>query len=297
MNINYNHYRTFYYVAKYQNITQAATILLTSQSNITRAIKLMESALGCNLFVRSNRGVQLTPEGEKLYSYVRVAIEQLQAGEEELLAEKSMQSGTVSIGTSGLALRCFLLPVLNEFRRKYPNLRLRLANHSTPQAIAALKSGAVEIAMVTTPLGDTKSLVGRAVKKINTVAVGGSAYADLSKKPIDLKTLAKHPIVSVGAHTANYELYVQWFMKHGLQFSPEIEAYTSDQVLPFVRSNLGIGFVPDDLLEEENSENLYRLQLKDPIPARSICFLKKKDQNLSIAARKLEEMIISAAEK
>ncbi len=296
MNINYNHYRIFYYVAKYQNLTQAASILLTSQSNITRAIKLMENDLGCTLFVRSNRGVQLTPEGEKLYSYVRIAIEQLQAGEEELLTEKSMQSGTVSIGTSGLALRCFLMPVLNAFRQKYPNLRLRLSNYSTPQAIAALKNGAVEFALVTTPLGDTKSLIGRAVKKINTVAVGGSAYADLSKKTIDLKTLAKHPIISVGAHTANYELYIQWFMKYGLQFAPEIEAYTSDQVLPFVRSNLGIGFVPDEILEEENSENLYRLKLKEPIPARSICFLKKKDQTLSIAARKLEEMIIAAAE-
>ena len=122
MDINYNHYKIFYYVAKYQNFTQAATILMNSQSNITRTIKVMENELGCTLFVRSNRGVKLTPEGEKLYSHIRIAVEQIQAGEEELTIDKSMTSGTISIGSSGVALRCFLLPILNEFQRRYPKV-------------------------------------------------------------------------------------------------------------------------------------------------------------------------------
>ena len=207
MNTNYNYYRIFYYVAKYGNFTQAADFLMNSQSNITRTVKQLENDLGCTLFVRSNRGVQLTPEGEKLYSYIRVAIEQIQAGEEELSTEKGMQSGTVSIGTSGVALRCFLLPVLKEFRRRYPKVHLRISNHSTPQAIAALKSGAVELALVTTPLGNTKSLKTRYVKKIQTIAVGGTAFADLAKKPLSLQKLSEYPIVSLGAHTANHALY------------------------------------------------------------------------------------------
>ncbi len=296
MNTNYNHYRIFYYVAKYGNFTQAADFLMNSQSNITRTVKQLENDLGCTLFVRSNRGVQLTPEGEKLYSYIRVAIEQIQAGEEELSTEKGMQSGTVSIGTSGVALRCFLLPVLKEFRRRYPKVHLRISNHSTPQAITALKNGAVELALVTTPLGNTKSLKTRYVKKIQTIAVGGTAFADLAKKPISLQKLSEYPIVSLGSHTANYDLYTKWFMRHGLQFSPEIEAYTSDQVLPFIRNNLGIGFVPKEFLEEENSEAVIPLKLKETIPSRSVCFLKRADQTLSIAAKELERMIIAASE-
>jgi DNA-binding transcriptional LysR family regulator len=291
---NYNHYRIFYQVAKNRNLTQAAAFLSTSQSNITRSIKQLENDLGCTLFVRSNRGVQLTPEGEKLYAYVRVAIEQLQAGEDELLTDKSMQNGTVSIGTSGVALRCFLLPILKEFRRRYPNIRLRISNHSTPQAITALKNGAVELALVTTPLGNTKSLKAKTVKNIRTVAVCGSAFSLLAQAPISLEELAKYPIVSLGAHTANYELYTQWFSKYQLRFNPEIEAYTSDQILPFVRNNLGIGFVPEEILEEEMSDHLYRLRLNEPIPSRSICFLKRSDQTLSIAAKELERMILAA---
>lgn len=50
MNINYDYYRIFYFVAKYGNISQAAKLLLNNQPNLTRTIKNLESELGCPLF-------------------------------------------------------------------------------------------------------------------------------------------------------------------------------------------------------------------------------------------------------
>ena len=64
--INYEYYRVFFYVAKYRNFTRASEALLSNQPNITRTVKKLENELGCTLFVRSNRGVTLTPEGERL---------------------------------------------------------------------------------------------------------------------------------------------------------------------------------------------------------------------------------------
>ena len=63
--ISYDSYRVFYYVSKCRSFTQAARQLLTSQPNITRTIRNLESALGCTLFLRSNHGVSLTPEGAR----------------------------------------------------------------------------------------------------------------------------------------------------------------------------------------------------------------------------------------
>lgn len=294
MNINYNYYRVFYYVARQRNFTQAADILMSSQSNVTRTIKLLENELGCSLFVRSNRGVKLTPEGEKLYDHIRIAVEQIQAGEEELSADKSMLSGAISIGVSGVALRCFLLPVLKDFQQKYPRIHLRISNHSTPQAIAALKNGSVEIALVTTPVENHNSLKIKNVKDIHSVAVCGSAFSELTEKTLELSEIAKYPIVSLGPHTMTREFYSEWFMQHGLAFTPEIEASTSDQILPLVQSNLGIGFVPSEFLDEER--NVLQLRLKEPIPIRSVCFLKRAGQTLSIAAKELERMINDAAD-
>ena len=81
MNINYDYYRIFYFVAKYGNISQAAKLLLNNQPNLTRTIKNLESELGCPLFSRTNRGMRLTPEGQKLYEHIKVAIEHIEAGD------------------------------------------------------------------------------------------------------------------------------------------------------------------------------------------------------------------------
>ena len=77
MDISYDYYRIFYYVAKYGNVTQAAKALLNNQPNLTRAIKMLEGELGCPLFIRNNRGMKLTPEGERLFRHVRIAFENI----------------------------------------------------------------------------------------------------------------------------------------------------------------------------------------------------------------------------
>ena len=151
MYISFEYYRIFYYVAKYGSISQAAEALMNNQPNISRTIKNLESELNCTLFVRSRKGVELTPEGEKLYSHVAAAVEQIQYGEEELCLERTLAKGVVTIGASEIALRCYLLPVLKNFRQKYPGVRIRVFNHSTPQAISALKHGLVDLGVVTTP--------------------------------------------------------------------------------------------------------------------------------------------------
>ena len=125
---------------------------------MTRTIHLLEQALGCPLFLRSNRGVTLTPEGELLYGHAAQAMIHLESAEEELIAQTQMHKGTVSIGASEVALRCLLLPVLKQFRRRYPGVQIRVSNHSTPQAIAALQEGLVDFALVTTPLEDLPSI-------------------------------------------------------------------------------------------------------------------------------------------
>ena len=64
MYVDWEYYKIFYYVAKYQNFTKAARVLGSNQPNITHTMNKLEDQLHCVLFIRSNRGVTLTPEGE-----------------------------------------------------------------------------------------------------------------------------------------------------------------------------------------------------------------------------------------
>ena len=114
--------------------TKAAQALNNSQPNITRAMNCLEQQLNTTLFIRTNRGVQLTPEGERLYTHVLSAMEQFQAAEEELADSSGLSHGSVAIGASETALNIFLLDKLKSFHMTYPGIRLKLYNHSTPEA-------------------------------------------------------------------------------------------------------------------------------------------------------------------
>lgn len=294
MNISYDLYRIFYYVAKSRSITQAASRLLSNQPNVTRAVKNLESALGCVLFIRSRQGVKLTPEGEKLFEHVRIAFEHIEVGQEEIAAGKSMQSGTISIGTSDIALRCMLLPVLKKFRSLYPGIRIRVFNYSTPQALEALKDGLVDIAAVTLHTSIPPAFKGNVIKSVEDTAVCSSAYSSLCGRELSLSELEKYPLICLGMHTKTYEFYSEFFANNNVAFSPSIEAATADQILPLVMNDLGIGFVPKLFLERlKQDDNVHIINLKEKIPERNICMIKRADMSLSIAAKKLEEMILN----
>lgn len=291
MYISYDYYRVFYYVAKYGNVSQAAKLLLNNQPNLTRTIRNLESELGCPLFSRTNRGMKLTPEGERLYTHVRIAFEHIEAGEAELTEARNLQTGTVYIAASEVALRCLLLPVLKQYRLLYPGVRIRISNHSTPQAIAALKDGAADIAVVTTPTVHSASLAETVIRPIQEVAVCSSAFPALTDRPVALSELLDYPIISLGPDTKSFAFYSDFFTGHGLPFHPAIEAFTADQILPMVEADLGIGFVPNEFLTPES--RVCRIDLKAQIPERQVVLIKRKGQPLSVAARKLEHMILA----
>ena len=293
MYISYDYYRIFYYVAKCGSFTQAAKILMSNQPNLTRAIKSLEASLGCTLLERSNKGVRLTEDGEKLYENIAVAIEHITAGEELVTANKTLQKGVVSIGATEIALRCFLLPILNKYCTKYPGIRIRIVNVSTPQALAMLKGGLIDICVLTTPFESSAELSERVLKDFCEVPVGGEAFKKLSKgAPLRIADLCKYPIISLGSKTSTYEFYLKLFAQNDVSFSADIEAATADQLLPLIRHNLGIGFVPEEFLEGADARDVYRIPMKSAPPVRSISLVKKKNHLLSLPARELEKMII-----
>lgn len=294
MNLSYDNYRIFYYVAKYQGFTHAALALGNNQPNVTRSIKNLEQALGCKLFVRSNRGVLLTPEGEKLYAHVSLAFQHIQAGEAELIASQSLESGVVTIAASEIALHYCLLHVLKAYRTKYPGVRIRVFNNSSPQAVDVLKNGLADFAVVTASHDFPKTIRRRRIMDVQELPVAGAPFSFLREKSLTLKELAGYPLVGLAPNTSTFDFYSQLFGTQGLNFQPDVEAATADQILPMIKSGLGIGFVPtafaqDDIL----SGNVFVLQLNETIPARPIYFLKRTDQPLSLAAKELETMIVN----
>ena len=292
MYVNCDYYRVFYYVAKYGSLSQAARLLLAGQPNLTRAIRNLEAALGCPLFTRSSRGMRLTPEGERLYAHIRVAFEHIEAGEAELAGSRSPESGTVFLAASEVALRCLLLPVLREYRRRFPGVHLRISNHSTPQAIAALHETTADFAVVTTPAALSPSLTQTRVRPIQEVPVCAPEFAALLGRKVALADLAPYPLITLGAGTTSHSFYAAVFARRGAAFRPAIEAATADQIIPMAEAGLGVGIVPQDFIR--TSDRVRTIELDEPLPPRAVCIVKRKGHPLSVAAKELERMLLAA---
>ena len=118
--------------------------------------------------------------------------------------------------------------------------------------------------------------------------IGGTKYADLASRMQSLRDLNNIPFICLGSDTATRNLYIEFFLNHHLQFSPDMEAATTDQVLPMVEHNLGIGFYPEDLCAGAiTSGSVQPIRLVEPIPEREVCLVWDKGRALSIAAKKL----------
>lgn len=289
--VTFDYYRIFYYVAQYKSFTKAAEILDNNQPNITRCMNILENELECKLFIRSNRGIKLTPEGKQLYQHVSIACKQLQAGESELLKTRMLQSGFVSIGTSETALHLFLLDKLEKFHQTFPNVHLKISNYSTPQAIISLEKGLVDFAVVTTPVNIRKPYVKHSLYKFRELLVAGPKYKDIVQNISSIKDLSSYPFITLGKDSSTRKLHMSYFLEHNTPFHPDIEAATSDQLIPMISHNLGIGFCPENMAAKALEDGaVIPLTISEPLPEREIYVVYDGTQPQSIASKKLIEL-------
>lgn len=293
MDISYDYYKAFYYVAKNLSFTRAAEQLFAEQPNVTRTIKMLEERLGCVLFNRSKRRVALTPEGENLYRHLQIAFEHIRLAEEEITRGKSLRGGTVTIGASETALYGLLLSVLKDFRERYSEVGFKVGNYSSKQAIAALKDGLVDFAVVTTPLDAGEALTVYELKRFREIAVCGNAFSELAEKEVSLETLLRYPVVGLGRSTKTYDFYAERFAERGLPYKADIEVATADQLMPMIACNLGWGFVPEFFVTDDC--NVRQINVAERIPKRSIC-LVLKEKPIGIAAKTLIEELLARRE-
>lgn len=292
MAVSYDYYRIFYYVGKYHSFTRAAKVLGNSQPNVTRSMNNLESELGCRLFLRSPRGITLTPEGEKLYAHIQAAYEHIRAGEAEIADEKDLRSGYLAVGATEVALHSLLLPVLGHFRCAYPGVHIRITNHSTPQAVRAVKNGMVELAVVTTPTGVEKPLQEIKLLPFQDILITGCDFIGHIDKSINLSELLNYPLICLGRDTKTFEFYDSLFSKNGLTLEPDIEAATTDQVIPMVKNGLGFGFIPKNLAKDAIArKEIFEVPTIEEIPLRYICLVQDKSRPLSTAAKMLIKML------
>ena len=131
MDINLELYKVFYTVAKYKSMTKAAKELMVSQPAISKSIQTLETSLGGTLFLRSNKGLELTEEGKMFYEKISSALYLIFNAENSFGQFKNLNTGKINIGISTVLTKTILLDVLALFKKEYPNIKINITNGLT----------------------------------------------------------------------------------------------------------------------------------------------------------------------
>lgn len=294
MSVSLDYYKVFYYVAKMGNITQAAQALYLTQPTVSHTIRLLEQELGCALFLRSQKGVTMTPEAQKLFLHIAAACEHIEKAEAELFAARNFQSGELRIGASETTLHQFLLPRITAFKQSYPSIRLKIYSSTTPDALASLSKGLLDLAVLVTPAGyHSSDFSSESLISITDAFIAGSRYSAFKDRTVSLKELTGCPIISMTPNTMTRDSLEQLFSVHHLSLEPDIELSSADLITPLVQDNLGIGFVP--LLHAQSAlrqGSVFEIRTAEQIPRREIRLFRAKEFPLSLAANAFVEMLI-----
>ncbi|OAH58344.1 LysR family transcriptional regulator [Domibacillus aminovorans] len=284
-------YKVFCKVAKSESFSKAAKDLYLTQPAVSQAIMQLERELDIRLFNRTPRGVSLTNEGSILFEYVNSAINLIDVGEEKILELKNLTTGELKIGVGDTISRYFLLPYLEAFHNRYPNIKFYIVNGTTFELCSILKSGEVDIVICNLPIDDP-TLELRPCFDIQDTFVYGEKFKKIFSKPLSLHELVKLPLIFLEPKSNSRKYVEDYMISKGIKISPEFELGSHDLLLDFAKINLGIACVTKEFSQEYlNKGWVYEVQLNEEIPKRNIgvCFLKSVP--LSPASTKFVEII------
>jgi DNA-binding transcriptional LysR family regulator len=291
--INLEYYRVFYYVAKLGSITMAAEELFISQPAVSQAVRHLEDTLGGSLFLRTPKGVRLTPEGEVLYSYVSRGYEYLMQAESKYRELLNLEDGEVRIGASDMTLQFYLLPQLERFHKAYPKIRIQVTNASTPDTLELLRSGRIDFGAVSSPVNAEKGLKLTPVCGIRDIFMANDRFAGLKGRTVEPSELLEHPIICLERNTSTRRHVDAHFSALGISLGAEFELATSELIVQFALRGLGVGCVVGNFAEKHiASGELFEIMLSKPVPERSICLAYYEEAPMSPAGRKLLKAMI-----
>ncbi|MBK8795808.1 MAG: LysR family transcriptional regulator [Anaerolineales bacterium] len=182
----------FAIVVQTGSFSAAADRLLMTQPAVSQHIQDLEASLGARVFQRGRRGVTLTPAGETLHGYTRQILGLLAEAENAVTDVQYLASGQVAVAaTPGAGV--YLLPDWAQaFRQRYPNLTVAVQTSTTPQIVAGLRNGQMDLGMIEGELedGGDREGIGVLVLEVNEqFVIVGSRHPWWERKSVRLDEL------------------------------------------------------------------------------------------------------------
>ena len=269
-------------------MTKASEELHISQPAISQSIKKLEEQLGGILFLRSNKGMQLTEEGKMFYEYVKGALTLINNAENEFTSFKNLSKGEIKIGCSTTLTKLILIDVLKKFHKEYPNININITNDLTSNLIKNLKIGKLDFVIFNESNVKENSLY---LEKIKELKQGFIYNPDFYKDNVtNFEDLNNLPLILQKGESNSRKLLDYIALKNNVKLIPKMEVVSQELITEFTNIGLGVGFAIIDLARR-NYKNLKELKINKKIPDINIYLATNNSLSLTFASKKFIEYL------
>ena len=259
-NCDYNKYKIFYVVAEINSFSKAAEILHISQPAISYSIKELENQLSTNLFIRENRKIKLTEDGEKLIYYLRKAFNDINIAERSIKEGNDEYQGTIRLGIYSHLSMILLPDILGKFSNKHPNVKFEIFSSSSEELKEKLKTRELDFIITQYPLllDNSDIFTEEKMFELENIFFTNKKYYDLYND----KGLKELPLILPFRGYVDIDTLDEVLKDKRLKIKNKYRVYTFHLTKEMVLNNLGIGWGPKKCIEEELKQNvLYEINL------------------------------------
>ncbi len=229
-------------LSKTHNITKTAQRLYTTQSALTKRLQNIEEELGCPLFIRSKKGVLLTPFAETILPYVRDIGHNLDQIRNIAACSEDELGGTLKVGVAVNHARYKLTNLLEAFIAKYPKVDIQVNVKRSPDLYQELMSGETNLAIIR---GDYPWTEGDVILFEEDVCLVRSK----EQKDGDLNML---PFIDRTSDVSYEAELGRWMKEHRIRRHSGLLINDVDTILQMVERNIGWTVIPEICLSEFN---------------------------------------------
>ncbi|MBV7485395.1 LysR family transcriptional regulator [Bordetella sp. BOR01] len=249
----------FITVADTLNFRGAAQQLHLTQPALSARIQNLEDEIGTALFVRDRRHVALTAAGAALLPHARAALARISAGKEQARRAAQGETGLLRIGFTLLATYGMVPHCVREFRARYPDVHVELAEMNSPSLENALAADALDVAVLHPPLY-TPGLSTASLPGERLVLALPTTHRLARRKTVAVRDLAGEPflIAPRGVGPSIYDRVIAMF--HDAGISPHIvqEVTPMTSLAALVSAGIGMGLVTAGIARLPRPDVAYR---------------------------------------
>jgi DNA-binding transcriptional LysR family regulator len=284
--------RYFLAAAEHGSFTAAARALYVAQPSLSEQVRQLEAELGVDLFVRAGRGIALTEAGRAFRPEAARVLDGVGRARDVVRDVRELRGGTLSFGMYGTASGFLIADLVGDFRKRHPDVRLRLVGQNSSRVADAVREGRLEAALVVLPVDDD-GLELRPVHREELVVV--SRDPDRIAGPMTIARLAELSLVlydaEYGSDDPTRRQLVERAQPAGVTLRPVVEVEDMEAAIQLVARGVGDTVVARAVLGRlRGTRSLHAAAFDDPM-WETFALIARRDAPVSPATRAFVEIV------